>query len=64
MAPIPFGVDNMPAATAHAIRAALQLRQSRGSSSPPLGIVTMYVFESYSVVLDYKHEFGLPLMGQ
>ena len=55
MAPIPFESEQMPEATAHAIRAAL--RSLPIHSSAPLG--TMYVFESYSVVLDYTPAFGL-----
>jgi len=57
MAPIPFETEQMPADTARAIREALRRRSIHQSA--PLGAVTMYVFESYSVVLEYTHAFGL-----
>ena len=68
-APIPVGghwEGTMPSITADAIRTALAARSQAGQDlgSPPAPnltpeTVTMCVFESYSVVIEYKVAFGL-----
>lgn len=66
-APIPVGPEweeTMPSITADAIRKALDDRSAGEDASPPAlkltsENVTMCVFESYSVVIEYKIAFGL-----